>query len=90
MGRACRGTTVLVRSWFGEAGTLAARRDWELRDAATGEHLGGATSTWLAFSLKTRRMVRLPPALRTWFLTDSPQPPRCVHREHPGRVTWPL
>ena len=43
-----------------------------------GARLGAATSTWLAFSLETRRMARLPPALRSWFLSDSPQPPRRV------------
>jgi hypothetical protein len=72
------GATVRVRSWFGEAGSVAARRDWELLDAARGKRLGAATSTWLAFSLETRRMARLPPALRSWFLSDSPQPPRRV------------
>ena len=63
-------------TWFAEAGTLAARRDWTLTDAESGARLGSATSTWLAFNLNTRRMARLPPALRTYFQTASPQPPR--------------
>ena len=65
-----------VTTWFAEAGTLAARRDWTIECAATGRRLGAATSTWLAFNLDTRRMARLPPALRTYFQTASPQPPR--------------
>ena len=65
-----------VSSWFGAAGAVAARRDWLLHDDATGARLGAATSTWLPFSLASRRMVRMPPELRTFFLTRSPQPPR--------------
>jgi len=67
---------VRVTSWFAEEGTLAARRDWVLRDARTGALLGCATSTWLTFNLQTRRMARLPLSLRAWFQTASPQPPR--------------
>ena len=74
-----------VRSWFGAAGAVAARRDWELHDAATGARLGAATSIWLPFSLETRRMIRLPPELRTFFLERSPQPPRCVRRARAQR-----
>ncbi len=73
---ACRGDTVRVSTWFAEAGTLAARRDWVLSDAETGAKLGAATSTWLAFNLDTRRMARLPPAVRSYFETASPSPPR--------------
>jgi hypothetical protein len=76
--RCRRGSAVRVRTWFAEAGTLAARRDWTICDAATGARIGAATSTWLAFNLNTRRMARLPPALRTYFQTASPQPTRCV------------
>jgi fatty acyl-ACP thioesterase A len=70
------GASVRVATWFAEAGTLAARRDWTITDAATGARVGAATSTWLAFNLNTRRMARLPPELRTYFQTASPQPPR--------------
>ena len=65
-----------LTTWFAEAGTLAARRDWMITDAVTGARLGSATSTWLAFNLITRRMARLPPALRSYFQTASPATPR--------------
>lgn len=42
----------------------------------TGEVIGAATSTWLAFNLKTRRMAKLPNDLRHYFKTSSPDPPR--------------
>ncbi len=77
-----RGSAVRLTTWFQEAGTLAARRDWTICDAASGARIGSATSTWLAFNLNTRRMARLPPALRTYFQTASPQPPRCVTCAH--------
>jgi hypothetical protein len=67
---------VRVISWFGEAGKVAARRDWVLCDAESRARLGAATSTWLPFSLDTRRMARMPPEIKTWFATCSPQPPR--------------
>ena len=81
-GVCCRNDRVRVSTWFAEAGTLAARRDWVIADAATGQQLGAATSTWLAFNLETRRMARLPPTLRTYFDTASPSPPRHALGEH--------
>lgn len=42
----------------------------------TGEVIGAATSTWLAFNLKTRRMAKLPKDLLFYFKTSSPDPPR--------------
>ena len=85
----CRNDRVRVSTWFAEAGTLAARRDWVIADAATGKQLGAATSTWLAFNLETRRMARLPPTLRTYFDTASPSPPRYALGEHysPEKLT---
>lgn len=71
-----------VSTWFAEAGTLAARRDWVLSDAVTGQRLGAATSTWLTFNLETRRMARLPASLRTYFDTASPSPPQFALGEH--------
>ena len=38
-----RGDVVNVETYFSEEGRLAARRDWVITDAATGEYLGGAT-----------------------------------------------
>ena len=37
-----------------------ARRDWLLRDVASGETLVSATSTWCCFNLKKRRLARFP------------------------------
>ena len=62
---------VRVRTWFAASGAVAARRDWELVDAATGALLGAASSTWVVFSLETRRLARMPPPLRSYFDTSS-------------------
>lgn len=58
------GSRVAVRTWFAESGRAAWRRDWLVRDADTGEHLGAASSTWLTVNTKTRRLAKVTDALR--------------------------
>ena len=105
-----------MRTWFQEAGSIAARRDWTFearalgktrlpiapvpqapatptrcplttrcrdtpccapQNLSTGEVVGAATSTWLTFNLKTRKMARLPAEKRDAVMrSSSPSPPR--------------
>ena len=65
------GDRVVFTTFYAEEGSVAARRDWTVTCARTGRLLGAATSTWLCFNLVTRRMARLPPALRFWFDTSG-------------------
>ncbi len=54
------------------------RRDWRITDAATGQQLGAATSTWVTINTNTRKLAKIPEQVRAKFLKFSPSPPRCV------------
>ena len=54
------GDQVVVKTWFESQGRVAARRDWDLVNNETEKRVGKATSQWIAFNLKTRRMGRIP------------------------------
>ena len=54
------GDQVVVKTWFESQGRVAARRDWDLVNNETKKRVGKATSQWIAFNLKTRRMGRIP------------------------------
>jgi len=54
------GDQVMVKTWFESQGRVAARRDWDLVNNETNKRIGKATSQWIAFNLKTRRMGRIP------------------------------
>lgn len=66
------GDVVEIRTWFCEAGKLAARRDWELVNAETGQRLGGCTSMWVCLDMTRRRMSRIPESVRAEFERSSP------------------
>jgi hypothetical protein len=55
---------IKIETWFQEDGKLAAQRDWRVSDAATGQELGRATSTWVMINMQTRRLVKLPEPMR--------------------------
>jgi fatty acyl-ACP thioesterase A len=54
------GEKVAVSTWFEPQGKIAARRDYAIADAQTGECMGEATSQWVVFNLGSRRMARIP------------------------------
>jgi len=66
------GDRVRVETCFFPDGRLAARRDWIIYDAATGERVARATSRWVAFNLVTRRLAKIPENLRKEFTDHSP------------------
>ena len=70
------GSAVQVDTWFQPLGKAGLRRDWVATDAASGEELAVATSTWVLVNLKTRRMARIPPELMKHFDVSTPEEPR--------------
>lgn len=70
------GDIVQVETYFTDEGRLAARRDWVIKCAATGEVLGAATSTWVTINLAMRKLAKLPEDLKAKFMKFSPKPPR--------------
>lgn len=72
----CRGDIVRMETFFAEEGRLAARRDWLLTDAATKQHFGAATSTWVTIDIAKRKLSKLPDDMRRRFLQFSPKQKR--------------
>jgi acyl-ACP thioesterase len=66
---------VRLRTYFQSEGKVGARRDWTLTDPATGEAFGCATSSWVMFNYKTRRLGRMPEAISIEYKTLMPDPP---------------
>ncbi len=67
------GEKVAVSTWFEPQGKIAARRDYAIADAQTGECMGEATSQWVVFNLGSRRMARIPNSVLEDFKFQSLQ-----------------
>jgi acyl-CoA thioesterase FadM len=72
--RARRGDVVCVRTYFQSEGRIGARRDWTLTDAATGEALGVATSSWVMVNFVTRRLSKMPDEISEQYKQLMPDP----------------
>lgn len=70
------GDLVSIKTWFQRDGRIAFERNWELQNAATGEALGCATSTWIMLNTQTRRPARIPDAMLNKLATFSPDVPQ--------------
>jgi len=81
------GSEVLVDTWFRPLGKAGLRRDWVASDAASGEELATATSTWVLVNLNTRRLARIPEQLMSHFEVSSPTEPRAA-LELPKGGAW--
>ena len=88
-GDACAGfgSEVAVDTWFQPLGKAGLRRDWVACDAASGEELATATSTWVLVNLDTRRLARIPEQLMNHFEVSSPAEPRAA-LELPKGGAW--
>lgn len=71
-----RGDIIRVETYFQSEGRIGARRDWVLTDVATGAQIGCATSSWVMFNYKTRRMGRMPKDAREAYESLMPDPPQ--------------
>ncbi|XP_061953576.1 palmitoyl-acyl carrier protein thioesterase, chloroplastic-like [Populus nigra] len=60
----CRGEVMEVDTWIGASGKNENRRDWLIRSDATGEVLTRATRTWAMMNQQTRRLSKMPEAVR--------------------------
>ncbi|WIA17235.1 hypothetical protein OEZ85_014109 [Tetradesmus obliquus] len=72
------GDLVRLETYFAEDGRLTTRRDWRISNADTGEYLGAATSTWVTINAESRRLAKIPEAVKQRFLQLAPSPPRCA------------
>lgn len=58
------GDVVEIDTWVGASGKNGMRRDWLVRDIKTNEVLTRATSTWVMMNRKTRKLSKIPDAVR--------------------------
>jgi len=63
---------IRIETFFFPSGRMAARRDWVVSDATTGEQLARASSKWVAFDIVNRKLGRFPEPLREEFTVHSP------------------
>ncbi|XP_058206687.1 oleoyl-acyl carrier protein thioesterase, chloroplastic-like isoform X2 [Rhododendron vialii] len=72
---------VEVESWFESKGEIGIRRDWILKDYATQEVLGRATSKFVMMNQHTRRLEKVSDDVRKEYLGFCPRKPRLAFPE---------
>ncbi|CAK9140929.1 unnamed protein product [Ilex paraguariensis] len=67
---------VEIETWCQGEGRIGTRRDWILKDYATGEVIGRATSKWVMMNQDTRRLQKVTDEVRDEYLIYCPKEPR--------------
>ncbi|KAK4338679.1 hypothetical protein RND71_043166 [Anisodus tanguticus] len=72
---------VEIETWCQSEGRIGTRRDWILRDCATGEVIGRATSKWLMMNQDTRRLQKVTDEVRDEITVYFPKELRLAFPE---------
>ncbi|KAH7863033.1 hypothetical protein Vadar_012387 [Vaccinium darrowii] len=72
---------VEVETWYESEGSIWTRRDWILKDYATGEVIGRATSKFVMMNQDTRRLQKVSDDVREDYLAFCPKEPRLAFSE---------
>ncbi|KAK9844249.1 hypothetical protein WJX84_004939 [Apatococcus fuscideae] len=83
------GDLVSIETWFQAQGRMAAARNWIIRKAKTGQVIGRGTSTWVMVNTKTRRLSKIPEAMRVKLVDLAPKPHRHTFTMDEMRVKVP-
>ncbi|KAK1272053.1 hypothetical protein QJS04_geneDACA012664 [Acorus gramineus] len=75
------GDVVEIETWCQGEGKVGTRRDWILKDLATGEVIGRATSKWVMMNQITRRLQRVSDDVRDEVFDFCPKTPRLAFPE---------
>ncbi|XP_010927699.2 oleoyl-acyl carrier protein thioesterase 1, chloroplastic isoform X2 [Elaeis guineensis] len=75
------GDVVEIETWCQGEGKIGTRRDWILKDLASGEVIGRATSKWVMMNQDTRRLQRVSDEVREEYLVFCPRTPRLAFPE---------
>ncbi|XP_062157498.1 oleoyl-acyl carrier protein thioesterase 1, chloroplastic [Alnus glutinosa] len=70
------GDVVEIETWCQGDGRIGTRRDWIIKDCATGQVIGRATSKWLMMNQDTRRLQKVSDDVREEYLIYCPREPR--------------
>ncbi|KAG4186493.1 hypothetical protein ERO13_A08G047400v2 [Gossypium hirsutum] len=76
---------VEIETWCQSEGRIGTRRDWILKDAATGELIGRATGKWVMMNQDTRRLQKVSDDVREEHLIFCPREPRLAFPEKNNR-----
>ncbi|GAQ87344.1 Acyl-ACP Thioesterase A [Klebsormidium nitens] len=68
------GDFVEFDTWFQDPGRVGGRRDWNIRDAASGDLIGCGTSKWVMMDQKTRKLAPKDEEVKAELLVYCPQP----------------
>ncbi|KAF4383106.1 hypothetical protein F8388_009137 [Cannabis sativa] len=72
---------VEIETWCQSEGRIGTRRDWILKDYATGEVIGRATSKWVMMNEDTRRLQKVSDDVRDEYLVFCPRELRLAFPE---------
>ncbi|PON36042.1 Acyl-ACP thioesterase [Parasponia andersonii] len=64
---------VEIETWCQSEGRIGTRRDWILKDYATGQVIGRATSKWVMMNQDTRRLQKVSDDVRDEYLVFCPR-----------------
>ncbi|CAI9770651.1 unnamed protein product [Fraxinus pennsylvanica] len=70
-----------IETWCQSEGRIGTRRDWILKDYATGEVIGRATSKWVMMNQDTRRLQKVTDEVRDEYLIYCPKTLRLAFPE---------
>ncbi|XP_057472800.1 oleoyl-acyl carrier protein thioesterase, chloroplastic-like [Actinidia eriantha] len=72
---------VEIETWCQSEGRIWTRRDWIIKDYATGEVIGRATSKWVMMNQDTRRLEKVRDDVREEYMIYFPKEPRLAFPE---------
>ncbi|KAK9992874.1 hypothetical protein SO802_022577 [Lithocarpus litseifolius] len=76
-----------IETWCQGEGRIGTRRDWILKDHATGQVIGRATSKWVMMNQDTRRLQKVSDDVRDEYLVYCPREPRlAIPEENNGSL----
>ncbi|CAK7349385.1 unnamed protein product [Dovyalis caffra] len=76
---------VEIETWCQSEGRIGTRRDWILKDYATGQVIGRATSKWVMMNQDTRRLQKVSDEVRDEYLVFCPRELRLAFPEDNNR-----
>ncbi|KDP26359.1 hypothetical protein JCGZ_17517 [Jatropha curcas] len=76
---------VEIETWCQSEGRIGTRRDWILKDYATGQVIGRATSKWVMMNQDTRRLQKVTDDVRDEYLVFCPRELRLAFPEENNR-----
>ncbi|KAK9140923.1 hypothetical protein Scep_010604 [Stephania cephalantha] len=75
------GDVVEIETWCQAEGRIGTRRDWIIKDVATGYVIGRATSKWVMMNQDTRRLQKVSDEVKEEYLVFCPRTPRLAFPE---------